>query len=717
VTVDQLRDLPIDPASSPHQPAGPADPLADSTVDPGHSPAWARPALLALLLGTALLYLWGLGASGWANAFYSAAAQAGSTSWKAYFFGSSDAGNSITVDKTPASLWVMSLSVRLFGLNSWAILVPQALAGVASVGLLFATVRRWFGSVAGLIAGVVMALTPVAVLMFRFNNPDALLVLLLVAAAYTTTRAIERASTRWLMLTGALVGLGFLTKMLQAFLVLPAFATAYLLGAPASWGRRIRTVLLAGLALLVSAGWWVAVVELMPTSARPYIGGSQTNSVWELTFGYNGLGRLTGDEVGSVTGPGGGPAGAPGAAGGGPGSPWGQSGLLRLFDTDNGGQISWLLPAALIMLAVGLALSWRDARRRAAYLLWGWWLVVTAATFSLMAGIFHPYYSVALAPAVAALVGMGTTQLWQRRSTAATLMLSLAVAATTIWSWVLLGRVAGWLPWLAPLTLLVGLVAAAVIAVTRAPALSGAVPARAAALATPVALGLAAVAVLAGPLAYSTATATRSYRGALPLAGPAVAGQGGRGFGRPGGLTGPPAGVLPGGFPGPFGGPFGGPLGPNSPFAGPGGTAPNGQVLPPGAGGPGLGSPGGGGLGGLLDAGQPSAALVQALTEHAGSYTWVAAAIGSNVAAGLQLAARAPVMPIGGFNGSDPSPTLTEFHRYVHDGRIHYFVASNGFRPNGGSRSAGEIAAWVTQHFTPVSVGGVTLYDLTQPAS
>ena len=217
--------------------AGPAVPARDRPH------RWERPALLALLAVTAVLYLWGLGRSGWANSFYSAAAQAGSESWKAFFYGSSDAASSITVDKTPASLWVMGLSVRIFGLSSWSILVPQALMGVGAVGLLYATVKRWSGPVAGLIAGAVQALTPVAVLMFRFNNPDALLVLLLVAAAYATVRAIEKASLRWLMLAGALVGAGFLTKMLQALLVVPALAVVYLVAAPTTVRRRIGHVL------------------------------------------------------------------------------------------------------------------------------------------------------------------------------------------------------------------------------------------------------------------------------------------------------------------------------------------------------------------------------------------------------------------------------------------------------------------------------------------
>jgi 4-amino-4-deoxy-L-arabinose transferase-like glycosyltransferase len=283
-------------------------------------PGWVRPSLLGLLAATALLYLWGLGASGWANAYYSAAAQAGSVSWKAFFFGASDAASSITVDKTPASLWLMALSVRLFGLSAWSVLVPQALAGVATVGVLYAAVRRWFSPAAALLAGAVLACTPAATLMFRFNNPDALLTLLLTLAAYATIRALEHASTRWLLLAAAFIGFGFLTKMLQALLVVPALALVYLLAAPTSLRRRSGQLALAGLGLVVAAGWWVAIVELLPASWRPYIGGSQTNSVLELTLGYNGLGRLTGNETGSVGG----------------GMGWGQTGWTRLF----GGEVA-----------------------------------------------------------------------------------------------------------------------------------------------------------------------------------------------------------------------------------------------------------------------------------------------------------------------------------------------------------------------------------------
>ncbi|MCT2281593.1 glycosyltransferase family 39 protein, partial [Micromonospora chalcea] len=469
--MDRTESLPTVPTADPPG----AEPAPAPVPEETRADRWARPALLGLLAATALLYLWGLGASGWANAFYSAAVQAGSQNWTAFFYGSSDAANSITVDKTPASLWLMALSVRIFGLSSWSILVPQALLGVASVGVLYATVRRWHGPAAGLLAGTVLALTPVATLMFRFNNPDALLVFLLVAAAYATVRAVETASTRWIALTGVLVGFGFLTKMLQAFLVIPVFAGVYLLAAPTGLGRRIRQLLLAGLAVVVSAGWWVAVVELVPASARPYIGGSQNNSVLELTLGYNGLGRITGDEVGSVGG-----GGRPGGGGGGPFS--GQAGLLRMFDTEVGGQISWLLPAALILLVAGMWLTGRASRTdrtRAGLLLWGGWLLVTGLIFSFMSGIFHAYYTVALAPAVGALVGIGVTALWRARAGAAalgptaparwrgfaaTLVLAATLAVTAWWSWHLLGRTPDWHPWLRPTVLAVGLTAAVLLA-------------------------------------------------------------------------------------------------------------------------------------------------------------------------------------------------------------------------------------------------------------
>ena len=707
---------------------------------------WTRASVLGLLVLTALLYLWGLGASGWANSFYSAAVLAGTKSWKAFLFGSFDASNFITVDKPPASLWVMDISARLFGVNAWSILVPQALEGVAAVGILYATVRRRFGHAAGLIAGAVLALTPVAVLMFRYDNPDSLLVLLLVGSAYALTRALEAGRTRWLVLAGVLVGIGFLSKMLGAFLVLPGFAAVYLVAAPVGVRRRILQLLAAGLWVLVSAGWWVAVVTLWPAADRPYIGGSTGNSELNLIFGYNGFGRLTGNETGSVGG----------------GSGWGPTGLLRMFSDTFGGQVSWLIPAALIL---GAGLIWLRGRapradgRRAAALLWGSWLIITGLVFSLAQGIIHPYYTVALAPAIGALVGMGAVELWrQRRRLAVRALLAAALAGTVLWADTLLGRSPDWLPWLRTAIIVAGLAAA--IALLAPPLRWRWI--------TVALAGVALATALAGPTAYAIDTAAAPHTGAIPSAGPAVAdasgGPGaGAGFaGTPGaggttrsgaGLQGGGGGATGGsGGPGgaatgtlPAGGPGGGAVvegGAPADFSGglpPGGSTGSGATPPqgttpnrsggtlPGGGLPGgagssrgqAGVPGGAGSGGggLLDSSTPSPALTALLEKHADDYSWVAATVGANDAAGYQLATGDPVMAIGGFNGTDPWPTLAVFEKLVSEHRIHYFIAagSGGGVGAGGSSASSAITAWVESHFSTTTVGGTTIYDLTTP--
>src|SRR2546429_114133 len=249
---------------------------------------------------TFVLYVWGLDRNGWANAYYAAAVQAGTKSWKAFFFGSLDVSNFITVDKSPAFLWVREISARLFGFNQCSMLVPQAMEGVATVAIVYIAVRRWFGPAAGIIAGAVVTLTPVAALMFRYNNPDALLVLLLTAAAYATLRATESGSTRWLVLAAALIGTGFLAKMLQAFVIVPAVILVYLVAGRPRLLQRIKQLVFAGTTLVIASGWWVAVVQLWPSADRPYIGGSQDNNLLNLIFGYNGFGRLTANETGSV---------------------------------------------------------------------------------------------------------------------------------------------------------------------------------------------------------------------------------------------------------------------------------------------------------------------------------------------------------------------------------------------------------------------------------
>ncbi|KUN27264.1 glycosyl transferase [Streptomyces corchorusii] len=668
-----------------------------------------RPALLGLLATTLVLYVYNLSASGYANSFYSAAVQAGSRSWKAFFFGSLDAGNAITVDKPPASLWPMELSVRVFGLDSWAILAPEVLMGVATVAVVYAAVRRRFSPVAGLTAGAVLALTPVAALMFRFNNPDAMLALLMSVACYLVVRGLEDGRTKWLVWAGVAIGFAFLAKTLQAFLILPALAVVYAVCAPVPLRKRFGQLAAATLALVVSGGWWVAVVELWPASSRPYIGGSQNNSFLELTFGYNGLGRLNGEETGSVGGGGGGAGGS---------GMWGETGWDRMFNSEIGGQISWLLPAALILLVTGLVAT-RKARRtsvtRASFLVWGGSLLMTTVVFSYMAGIFHQYYTVALAPYLAAVVGMGAGLLWERRRQPwASIALAASVVAAAAWGYVLLNRTPDYLPWLKWLVLVGGLTAALGLV------FAGRISRR-------LALGVAAVglvAALAGPTAYTLSTLQEGHTGSIVTAGPAGASvMGGRGGGPGGGMRGGFGGGMPGGqgqrnqqgqqgngFPG---GGFGGGT-PTQPGQ-QGQRNGNGFGFPGGRTGEG-GMGGAGGVGGLLNGASVSSEAEKLLAEDASKYTWVAASVGSQNAAGYQLATGDPVMAIGGFNGTDPSPTPAQFKKYVEEGRIHYFIAGGGMGGGNGG-TASQISSWVQSTFKKVTVGSATFYDLTRKAS
>jgi 4-amino-4-deoxy-L-arabinose transferase-like glycosyltransferase len=633
-----------------------------------------------LLALTAIAYLWGLSKNGYANEYYAAAVQAGSTSWKAWFFGALDASSFITVDKTPAALWVMGLSGRIFGFSTWSMLVPEALMGVASVGFVYVSVRRWFSANAGLLAGAILALTPVAVLMFGFNNPDALLVLLLCAGAWAVTRAIdsEKYAARWMMLAGAFVGFGFLTKMLQAFLILPAFGLAYLIAGRPALGKRIVHSVLAMVSLVVSAGWWIAIVELMPASARPYIGGSQNNSILELTLGYNGLGRLNGNETGSVGGGGGGGMGWGGAAG-----------LQRLFGGEFGSQIAWLLPAALlatIVLVVAAGKLPRTDETRAFAVLWGGWLLGTGLTFSFMQGIIHSYYMVALAPAIGALVGAAMSVLWRRRTEwLPRATLAGGALLTGGWAFALLNENPTWHPWVRWVVLLTGVLGAGAVMILPELTLNRTAARRAGVFAGV----LLAVSALTGPAAYSVATISSAHAGALPSAGPAGAGgmgggPGGGGMGRmgtPPGQTGD-------------------------------GTTGNGANGMPGT----TGSGTGGGVGGFLGGGGisgVSSELIMLLQNGAKGYTWAAAAVTANGAAPLQIASGTPIMAIGGFNGTDPAPSLDEFKELVAQGKVHYFIGSGGGGMGGRNGTSSEIATWVAENFQAQTVGSTTVYDLT----
>jgi 4-amino-4-deoxy-L-arabinose transferase-like glycosyltransferase len=648
---------------------------------------WVRPALAGVLALAAVLYIWNLTVSGYANTYYSAAALAGSQSWSAWFFGSFDASNFITVDKPPLSTMAMGLSVRLFGLSSWSVLLPEALAGVATVGVLFVAVKRSFGPAAATIAAVVMALTPAAVMIFRFNNPDALLTLLLVVSAWALLRSLENGSYRWLAVAAACVGLAFLTKYLQAYLVLPGYVLVFGFSANTSLRRRIVGLVVALATVLVTSGWWVAIVELLPAGSKPFIGGSTTGSALDLIFGYDGLGRIFGG-----SGPGGGVGGGFS----------GEVGPLRLFNDQMFGEIAWFIPLALIGLVIGLGRR-RWAKRTdlalAGYLLWGSWLIVTAIVFSYMSGVIHSYYAVALAPAIAALVGAGLVDLWRARLRIwiGGIAVGLVCLGSAGFGATLLDRTPSFDPGLGSVAIVLAALALLALVATSLPRIAERPEIKKIALA---AAGLGICATLLAPAAYALATTGTAYGGGDPHPGPGTTsglGGGNAGANAGGGLPGLGTGTLPaGGLPG--GGP-GGPGGPGGGIA-PGGLPTTGQTT--------TGLPGdGGGLGGNSS----DTALLNYLIANRGSATWIVAANSAQEAGSIELATGLPVMAMGGFTGSDPAPTLDQLKSYVASGKLRFVLVGGGMGGGLGGTTS-DRATWVTSTCKAVSYGGsASLYD------
>jgi 4-amino-4-deoxy-L-arabinose transferase-like glycosyltransferase len=638
-------------------------------------PAWSVPARAAIFGMAALLYCWDLARVGMGNTFYAAAVKSGTESWKAFFFGSLDPGSFITVDKPPAALWAMELSGRIFGFSSWSMLLPEALAGVATVMVLYHLVRRWFGEPAAVFASLALALTPVAVVIFRYNDPDAFLTFLLVLAAWACWRAIETGKTIGLVLSGALVGLAFLTKTLDAFIVVPAIGLAYLWCGPPRLARRLGQLGWAALALLISSGWWVAIVELWPKTARPYIGGSTDNSELNLIFGYNGFARIFGS--------GGGAGVAGGATSGGSSAFGGGEGLLRMFDSELGGQISWLLPVAVAGLVAGLWLTRRHRRsdsQRAGFVLWGGTLLMYLAVYDYAKGIFHPYYTVVMAPAVAALAGAGAVALWRlgRQSLRWAWALPAAVVGTALWADTLLARTSGYDSWVGPAVVVTGVVSALVLFLCLA---RPRVPRWCALTAG----GLAGATLLAGPAAYSLTTLGTTTNG-IATAGPTTTAGGVGGAGGPGGQGG-----GPGGGPGASGATAG-----TRTSTRPGGGT-GGSGTPTGAR-PSAASGGGGG------ASTVNAALVRYLEQHQGSATYLVAVNGSQAAAPFILESGKAVIAMGGFGGTDPAPTLSQFEHLVATGKVHYVYVSSG--AGGGSGTPGGARAGAGGRSATPSAGG-----------
>jgi 4-amino-4-deoxy-L-arabinose transferase-like glycosyltransferase len=739
-----------------------AVPPHTGTLRRPHRARWVRPAYWSTLALAALVYCYGLGQNGNANSYYAAAVLSGTKSWSAMFYGSLDAGNFITVDKPPFALWLMEISCRILGFGSWQMLLPIAACGVASVAVLYSAVRRSFGPVAATVSAVVLALTPITVAINRDNNPDPVLVLLTVSAAWFCLEAIRRGTLRHLVISALLVGLAFNTKMLQAYMVIPALFLAYVWAARGSWLIRLRNLLIAGVVLVVSSGWWMVIVDSIKD--HPFIGSSSDGTVWNLVIGYNGLERVLGANAGNVTG-GTGSAGARFGSGGGGGGAGGganfggTSGAGRLFNDILGGQISWLIPFAAVALVGALVLRGRRRRtdmQRASLLLWGTWLVTHYVVFSFSSGTFHPYYTTMLAPAISGLTGTGGTMLLRAlrspsRKPVWAAVLPTGVVVTAVWAVLLLRRTTSFAPWLWPVVALLAVGGVVALLVARFGAGSVAAAVRKRVLA--VGAIAAALALVAGPAAYAADTATSgAIEGTNPTAGPSSGG----GFGFPGGAMrgGIPDGLRGGelprgaggvgssagadGFPGGFpGGTSSGAAGGSAGTAGSSGRGgfPGGMTggmtggMPGGTSGgasggsttggktqqgtaPGLGQSAGsggtermsgfggaGGSGGPMGGGSVSSALLSYLEKNQGSATWLVAVSSAQSASELILQSGKPVIAMGGFTGSDPAMSLAKLKSLVSTGKLRYvLLGSGGFGGMGGGPGGGQANSEATTY-------------------
>ncbi|MFI6998058.1 ArnT family glycosyltransferase [Nocardia sp. NPDC050175] len=653
-------------------PTGSVAPTSSPTALPPARPV-ERLGVTVLLLGTAIAYLWHITVNGMGNNFYAGAAWAGSRDWKALLFGSLDPSNFITVDKPPVSQWVMGLSGQLFGFSSASMLIPQALMAVGAVWLTYGAVARATRNRgAGLLAGVVLAATPVVALMFRFNNPDAVLVLLMTAGGYCTIRALERANGRWLMMAGVALGFAFLAKLLEGLMVLPALGVTYLIVAPTTLRNRLWHLVGATAALIVSAGWYVLLTVLWPESSRPYLAGSTDNSLMDSVLGYNGFGRFLGHTpaTGKIDLPSGyqTPPGLLQSF-----NDFGSPGIGRLFVGESGFEISWLVPAALLAFVVVLVSRWRAPRTnqiRGAALVFGLWLITMGGAFSAMKAIDHSYYTLTLAPAAAGMVAVGVHELWLRRDEllgklgAAALILTMG-----LWAFVVLQRNSDWLPWMRWTVAGVTVVAALGLLVTAIPATAGWRVARTRTTAILVVVGV--LAGLGGSTAYAAATLPQAHVGRSPQVGPAKPVE-----------TGIAALIHR----------------QTQNFAD-GGAFTNPQLV---------------------------TMLMSSTTR------WSAAVDRGSIAAALELASRTPVIAIGGFAVEDPVPTLEEFQKIVADHELTYYLVQEmqlpaswkvGGQPGATTPSAPEkpwqvtgkpeIAEWVSHHYTATHIGNIAVYDLT----
>lgn len=639
--------------------------------------------LSCVLALSALLNFWNLSQNGYSNLYYSVAVQSMLQNFHNFFFASYDMGGFITVDKPPVALWVQAISAKLFGFSSLSLLAPQALAGTASVALLYFLVRRVFGTLAAFVAALALAITPIAVAVERTNNTDTMLMFMLLLAAWAITLATEKGQFKLLALSLALVGVAFNVKMLAAFVVLPVFYLLYFVAAPLKWHKRILHLALGSLVVFGVALSWTFAVDLTPPDQRPWVGGSQSNSVLELELGYNGLGRVTGNEQIGGRGFGGGgqrppggfmppaggfPGGAPGSVpgtggnqasggvppppggfggggrggiGGGAGGP-GVAGMfgagvaepLRLFV---GGELaeqwSWLFPLALFgVLAAVLALRRKLPleRRGQALLLWAGWLAIYGVVFSMAQGIFHPYYLIMLAPPTAALVGVGIPSLWRayRKGGWQAWLLPAALLVTAIWQTKVLSTYPQWAAWIAPLTLGGSILMSAGLVLTRQVGTL-----RGWGRMAPGLLGIGLVALLLAPAVWSvTPVAAGPSNASLPVAGPAA-------------------------------------LNRNDPTSW---TQ--------------LGS-------------SANSALITYLEANNAGFFYLVAVPNSQQASSIALETHQPVLATGGFMGSDPALTADKLAEMVAGKQVRFVMGLDGAGIRGGSSA---VSNWVQQNCSAV---------------
>jgi 4-amino-4-deoxy-L-arabinose transferase-like glycosyltransferase len=670
---------------------------------------WQRLALGAIIAISLFMNFFELGQNGFGDSYYAAGVRSMLDSWHNFFFVSFDPGGFVTLDKPPLGFWLQVLSAKIFGFTAFSVYLPQALAGVLSVALLYHLVRRHFGVVAGLLAALALALSPISIVTSRNNTVDSTLALVLLLGAWTVLRAAETGRLRWLLLCAATIGIGFNIKMLEAYLVVPAFGLLYLLAAPKSIWKRIGDLSLAAILLLAISLSWVLAVDLTPASQRPYVDSSQNNSEISLALGYNGINRLTGQlgmgpggpPPGQPTNTGGnppqgaGPSGGPGSSGG-PGGPGDSDGLggnglfntgtpgpLRLFTEPLGGQIVWLLPLAILGM---LALAWQSRprfqsdRQQQSLILWGTWLLTMGIFFS-VAGFFHQYYLTEMAPAIAALFGIGIVTMWHdyRLSGWRGWLLPLVLIATALEQIYILSSYLSWSLWLAPIIAVLCIAGSLVLIVMRIMQTIE-FNRRQRSLSISI-VSIALLGLMITPTTWAAIPVIQNIQSQLPVAGPSQQGD----FGGPGGP----------------GGPNGNPPG----FRNPG--APNGAST--------------------------DTALINYLEAHQGNAKFLVATPDSMEAGNIILATNKPVMSLGGFSGGDPILTVGQLEKLIHQGTIRYFLL-NSFGPGqqppsaflknvpeqdrdrlrngsfgGGPRSS--LTSWVKQHCTAVSSMANQLYD------